>query len=786
MEKLTFENYSVDIVNIIEEQHSGYDGVTLFYLLSGSATVQTADGILTLSPQKLSLINQGERYLISSAVSNILVKVSISHRYFNRYYANYAVARFNLDDDNHYQLKMLREIITRLAISKLQINKETGLLEINALLSNLLSMLIMYFKQQKRRPLLERLTPHTSRIESTLIYLQENYHKPLSLTLLADINHTSTAYFSRLFSQEVGISFKTYLTQLRFACCLNALAKTNKPLYQIVEENGFCDTRNFTALFKTNYAMTPNQYRALYRAGKTPPHPLYEFPVQMQPLSPARLGYVHPTELLALLAHSLSINEQNIDIEPLTTEKLAVTLDEPGKASAALPHPGYIANVGQLEQVLTAQVQQQILRACEGIPLQYVQVEHILSEGTLPEYFTTDENCPSFSRFTRTDAAVEFLRKQGIALLISVHFQPTEEKMRAYTLRLLDFIAHNVSLFGADYVSRWAISYAPDTDFLAESETRFLRLRTKIKSLVPEIKMGCFYPFPTEKQLLVDLPFFTTHFARTIDFLGFSADANLTVSCEGFENKDIADAEGFIQQHTLNIIEQLKRNGLTTPLLLQSWNTLTGDTRQTNGAFFRGALLMNTLLSLPEQIAAVGFWINSEVQKEAREEKIIDTSSLALFYVANTRRPMFHVLRLRERLTGVVVARGDNYLVTRTPQGYRVLLGNSVTFNPCLSLQEHLLEGFRKQLSVAITGMEEGVYQIKRHLFDRQHGALCHQFECQPTRFGRDSEVMQFIDLHSAPDLHLYDETLRGCWKISVEMDVNALYLFEINRITSP
>lgn len=787
METLTFKNYSVDIVNIIDEENSGYDGVTLFYLLKGSATVLTPGVQLTLTPQELLLVNQCERYHISSTVENTIVKVAISHRYFNRYYANYSAASFSLDSDqNIFQLNMLREIITRLAISKLQSHKETGLLEINALLSNLLSLLIMYFKHKKPHLLQERSTPHSTRIESTLNYLQENYHKPLSLTLLAEINHTSAAYFSRLFSQEVGISFKTYLTQLRFSCCLNALAKTNKPLYQIVEENGFTDTRNFTALFKTRYAMTPNQYRSLYRAGKVPSHPLYEFPAQIHRLPPARFGDVHAAELLALLAHSLSINEQSIDIEPLATEKLTVTIAGPDKPSAALPHPGYIANVGQLEEILKTHVQQQILNICKEMPLQFAQVEHILSESTLPEYFPTDENCPSFSRYARTDAAVEFLRKQGIALLISVRFQPTEEQMRAYTLRLLDFIAHNITLFGAGYISSWAISYVPDTEFLSESETRFLRLRSKIKAFLPDIKMGCFYPFPTAKQALTELPFFTSYLAQKIDFLGFSADANLSVCREGFEKEDIADAERFVQQQALNIIEQLKKNALTTPLFLQTWNTLTGDTRQTNGSFFRGALLMNTLLSLPQQIASVGFWINSEVQKETREDKRIDTSSLALFYVANTRRPMFHVLRLRERLIGTVVARGENYLVTSTAQGYRVLLSNSVTFNPCLSLQEHLIEGFRKQLSVTITGMEEGVYQIKRHLFDQQHGALYHQFECQPTRFGRDSEVMQFIDLHSAPDLHLYDETIRSCWKISVEMDVNALYLYEINRITTP
>jgi len=787
MYQKTFKNYSVDIVNIFEEESQGYDGVTLFCILQGEAALVLQGAELSLRQQEMVVVNQYERYQISSDTGNIIIKVNISHRYFSRYYTNYAAARFCLDvEEGHEHRGLLREIIMRLAISKLQSNKETGLLEVNALLSNLLSLMIMYFKQSRAHIAESQQKTQSVRIKNTLDYLQDNYNKPLSLSLLAKISHTSPAYFSRLFSQEVGISFKTYLTQLRFMCCIDALEKTDKPLYQIVEENGFYDTRNFTALFKTQYLMTPNKYRSLYREGKSPVTGGFEFPVRNPPERPARFGKIRPSELLALLGNSLTAHEQMAELEPLSTEKWTIELPASDDVSLELPHPGYIVSIGRLEELLKAPVQQQVITAREQMSLQYIHVEHIISENTLPEGFPTDEICPSFSHYANADMAVEFLKKQGIALLISIHFQLSEEDMRSCTLRFLDFVAHNITQFGDDYVSSWAFSYHPNVDFFADSEARFLRLRSKIKAILPRMKTGVFYPFPLEKEAMAQVPLFTSHLIRNIDFLGFSANANDKVSHDGFAKEDIAGAEFFVEQHARNILGQLKKHDLSVPLFLQTWNTLTGDTRLTNGSFFRGALLMDTLLSLPLQIALVGFWINSEVQKETREDKRIDTSSLSLFYIGSTRRPMFHVLRLRERLNGVVLARGDNYIVTRKAQGYRVLLTHSVSFNPSLSLQNHLMTGFRKQINVAVTGMEQGSYQIKRHLFDQKHGALCHQFECQPTRFGRDSEVMAFIDVHSAPDLHLYDEDIAACWKVSVEMDVNAICLFEINKITTP
>lgn len=787
MQQLTFQNYSIDIVNIQEEDNQGYDGVILFYILKGNINAVNGEQRKILNAQDLLIINQNEICQLSSTMDNIIVKVAISHRYFSRYYTNYAAARFTLEtQENKLYLNMLREIITRLALSKLQENKETGLLEVNALLSNLLSLLIMNFKQQRPDNSLQLEVEHSARIEKTLNYLNTHYNKPLTLSLIAKINHTSSAYFSRLFSREVGTSFKTYLTQLRFMSCVEALSKTSKPLYQIVEENGFNDTRNFTALFKSKYGMTPHQFRALGPAEKCAIHLQHPLPPQMQPARATRLGEIHPAELLALLANSLSNNEQITDIEPIATEKMILSLAPTGAVAPALSRPGYIVNVGRLEEVLKAHVQRQIIAARQEMPLQYVQVEHVISESTLPQVYITDENCPSFSPYTNADTAVEFLRQQGVGLLVTLYFQPTEQDMRYATSRFLDFIAHSITLFGVEYVSTWAFIYYPNIDFLAESTRRFMQLRRKIKELLSGMKAGLFYPFPIDEEAIANLPFFASDLAKNLDFIGFSANANELVNRKGFEKEDFANAELFIQQRSLHIIGQLKKQGLATPLFLQTWNTLTGDTRHTNGSFFRGALLMNTLLSLPQQVVSVGFWINSEVQNEAQENKRIDTSSLSLFYIGSTRRPMFHVLCLRERLTGEVLAKGENYLVTVRPQGYRVLLTNSVTFNPFLSLQNHLVDGFRKQLSLAITGFEQGTYQIKRHLFDQLHGALYHQFECQPTRFGRDSEIMKFIDQHSAPDLHLYDESIGSSWKVCIEMDVNAVCLFEINKIATP
>ncbi|MBK5674038.1 AraC family transcriptional regulator, partial [Salmonella enterica subsp. enterica serovar Typhi] len=85
----------------------------------------------------------------------------------------------------------------------------------------------------------------------------------------------------------------------------------------------------------------------------------------------------------------------------------------------------------------------------------------------------------------------------------------------------------------------------------------------------------------------------------------------------------------------------LRQRQLNLPLWLLSWNTLTGDTRDTNGRFFRGALLMDNLLGVADQVWLAGFWLNSGLQGEARANGKLDTSSLALHYLHGLPRPVY-------------------------------------------------------------------------------------------------------------------------------------------------
>lgn len=779
--------YDVEIMNVIECFCPSGDDIRLLYVLKGSVALQSKDENVTLHAGDVRIFNLGDSFLVSHKCENLLIKVTIAFSYLARYIDNVQNIRFGIGQTANEQFMMpLRGLIARLAVCTLQDNESTGALEMNAGLSEILRLLMLYFRQDA--PPARRSRHYSARVAGVLNHIHARYRENLSLNQMAQQSHTSLAYLSRLFTREVGVSFKHYLTRLRFEHGVNALLQTDRPLYQIAQDNGFSSVRNFTQWFKQRYGVTPHRFRAECREGRRTPELLHEFSLSNGETRAPALGEVHAAELLTLLANSLKDNRRTTDSASLQTENIRIALGEMRRA-ATLPQRNYVVSVGTADELLKSDIQHQIAAVQRVAPLGYVEVSHLISgESILPEY-VSDEAFPSNSPYDDTDRAIGFLQRRGIAPLVRIHFDDPTQDVALYQRKLLTFLSHNINVFGPEYVARWCFICYPDGWAQSNPQAfirHYVRLRTAIRQLAPTSRCGIFFPFPADDAALDDSVLLHDELVRHLDFLGYSANPNEHLDFSRFNKEAFDECAFFVQRRTQALIQQLKKRDLTIPLFLQAWNTLTGDTRHTNGSFFRGALLLSTLLELPEQVASVGFWINARAQNETCRDAYIDTSSLSLFYVHNTCRPIFHVLSLRERMQGQVLAQGDSFLITGNAQGYRVLLTHSVAVNPYLSLQHHLANGFKKALHVVVEGIVPGTYQIKQRVFDQQHGALYSQFERQHTRYGRDEEVLQWIRRRSAPDLDVYDEEINGAWQVFAEMDINAVRLFELKRVCTP
>ena len=99
-------------------------------------------------------------------------------------------------------------------------------------------------------------------VRESISYMLTNPSEHITLdTFSAKFGITKT-YFSHLFRESTGVSFKQYLTSLRMECAKRMLAEKELPIIDVGFECGFLTPSQFSRSFKQNMGMTPSEYRS--------------------------------------------------------------------------------------------------------------------------------------------------------------------------------------------------------------------------------------------------------------------------------------------------------------------------------------------------------------------------------------------------------------------------------------------------------------------------------------------------------------------------------------------
>lgn len=92
--------------------------------------------------------------------------------------------------------------------------------------------------------------------------MQEHYNEyGLTLEAMAGQLQASPVYLSRLFKQELGESFGTYLTQIRIRRAAQLLHSTELSINEVAEQSGYETQHYFSTAFKKHTGVSPLQFR---------------------------------------------------------------------------------------------------------------------------------------------------------------------------------------------------------------------------------------------------------------------------------------------------------------------------------------------------------------------------------------------------------------------------------------------------------------------------------------------------------------------------------------------
>ncbi len=109
---------------------------------------------------------------------------------------------------------------------------------------------------------MQLLTPSPKRISDHVAdFVKEHPAQCLTLNSVAAMLNYNATYLGRVFHEETGIGFPTWLNKFRMEQAAQMLANSNLPIHQIAGAVGYGQYKRFLKHFKKQYGQTPQDYR---------------------------------------------------------------------------------------------------------------------------------------------------------------------------------------------------------------------------------------------------------------------------------------------------------------------------------------------------------------------------------------------------------------------------------------------------------------------------------------------------------------------------------------------
>lgn len=120
--------------------------------------------------------------------------------------------------------------------------------------------LVMDFARQCARAVQPE-KPRSKAVNLAVEYIRRNFAQPLSLEEVAANVYLNPEYFSRVFKEEMGVTFVNFLTELRLAHSVRLLETTALRVQDVAQQVGYPNVSYFSTTFKKRYGMSPYEYR---------------------------------------------------------------------------------------------------------------------------------------------------------------------------------------------------------------------------------------------------------------------------------------------------------------------------------------------------------------------------------------------------------------------------------------------------------------------------------------------------------------------------------------------
>ena len=240
----------------------------LQFILNGSAAVRMDGKKYRLKPLDFIAIDSAKVHDVVYAMPQTMgITIHISKNFMRRYLPDIELLRFECTPETlstaqeqaYLELCSYMKELTLLYFNQ----KSSSMLKTNALVLNLLAVLTDSFSSHAADTLSSAGYHRLARMEAIYQYVEQHHSEEITLQNGADALGLNREYFFRMFKEHMGVSFISYVNQVRIDHIYQDLIHTDDSIQEITERHGFFNQKLFYRMFKERYDCTPVKLRKL-------------------------------------------------------------------------------------------------------------------------------------------------------------------------------------------------------------------------------------------------------------------------------------------------------------------------------------------------------------------------------------------------------------------------------------------------------------------------------------------------------------------------------------------
>ena len=245
--------------NYRREKH-WHRSIEIFAVSQGELEFYIDDRLWHLSEDEFMIVNSNEIHSVDSPLPNETIVLQIPLKLFEDYFTGEQFIWFTHEPGRRDERFM--ELLK--ALYETYCEKKCGYdMKMNSIFYNIMYLLVKDYRLMDLDDDFIRKNKNLNRLSSITSYMKENYADDLSLEEVARIFGYSPNYLSRMFQKYAGITYKSYLQNVRLEYAVKDLEKGKYSITETALRCGFSGSKALARAFRKKYGMLPSEYKEM-------------------------------------------------------------------------------------------------------------------------------------------------------------------------------------------------------------------------------------------------------------------------------------------------------------------------------------------------------------------------------------------------------------------------------------------------------------------------------------------------------------------------------------------